>query len=100
MRVDIIGRDGFVVTDAILRHAETKVAKLPRFFDAIQAIRVMLGNGKSKNTFFAEITVDVEGHDDFFSGAEGEDLYTTIDAAVQKSSRQLTDHKERLKTHH
>jgi ribosome-associated translation inhibitor RaiA len=41
--------------------------------------------------------VDVEHHDDFVVHASDEDLYAAIDAAVAKSTRQLTDFKEKLK---
>lgn len=99
MRIEVIGRD-FLITDAIREHAESKVSKLPRFFDGVQQINVTISRlGHSNHaTYDVEIIVDVEKHEDFVSHGKGDDLYATIDQAVQKASRQLTDFKERLKT--
>lgn len=102
MRVDVVGLK-FVVTDAIREHAESKVDKLSRYFDGIQLITVRLSEHVNKaNEFGVEIVADVEKHDDFVATATGDDLYLTIDSAVQKMSRQLTDFKEKLKlsSHH
>ncbi|MCA9299511.1 MAG: ribosome-associated translation inhibitor RaiA [Phycisphaerales bacterium] len=98
MRIDVIGR-GVEVTDAIRSHAESKAGKLPRYFDGVQQITVTLNreDHQTHGDFGVEVVVDVEHHPDFVSHAKGEDLYGTIDAALHKSSRQLTDFKEKLK---
>ncbi len=98
MRIEVIGRD-FVITDAIREHAESKVSKLPRYFDGVQLITVTISRlGHSNHvTYDVEIIVDVEKHDDFVSHGKGDDLYATIDSAVQKATRQLTDFKDKLK---
>jgi len=99
MRIEVIGRNGLAVTDAIREHAEAKAQKLPRFFDRIQQItfRVARNHHHTHGAFDVELVVDVEKHDDFVSHASDPDLYAAIDAAVQKSSRQLADFKEKLK---
>lgn len=98
MRIDVVGLH-LEVTDPIRLHAEEKAAKLTRYFDGILAITVRLQqvDHSHRPEFETEITVDVEKHDDFVSKATGDDLYLTIDHAVQKASRQLTDYKEKLK---
>ncbi|MEM1072102.1 MAG: ribosome-associated translation inhibitor RaiA [Planctomycetota bacterium] len=98
MRIDVVGL-GLEVTDAIREHAEGKADKLTRYYDGIQQITVRLRSRDHSHhpDFETEITVDVEKHDDFVSTAGGDDLYLSIDAAVQKVSRQLTDFKEKLK---
>jgi ribosomal subunit interface protein len=98
MRIEVIGRN-LTVTDAIRAHAEGKADKLPKFFDGVQLITFRLSreDHATHGNFGVEVVVDVEKHDDFVSHATHEDLYTAIDAAVQKASRQLTDFKERLK---
>ena len=98
MRIEVIGRN-LDVTNAIREHAEAKAAKLPRYFDHIQQITFRLSpeDHHHKGSFRVELVVDVEKHDDFVSHASHEDLYTAIDQAVQKASRQLTDFKEKLK---
>lgn len=100
MRVDVVGLK-FDVTDAIREYAETKADKLTRYFDGTQLVTVRLSE-RDKHTFEVEIVADVEKHDDFVSTATGDDLYLSIDSAVQKMTRQLTDFKEKLKlsSHH
>ena len=98
MRIEVIGRN-LDITDPIRTHAEAKAAKLPRFFDGIQSITFRLSrqDHHKHGQFGVELVVDVEKHDDFICHADHEDLYAAIDAAVQKSTRQLTDFKEKLK---
>ena len=98
MRIEVIGRN-LSITDPIREHAEAKAAKLPKFFDGVQLItfRISREGSQTHGDFGVELVVDVEKHDDFVSHATHEDLYAAIDAAVQKSSRQLTDFKEKLK---
>ncbi len=104
MRVDVVGLD-VEVTDPIRSYAEEKVAKLSRYYDAILQLTVRLRKPQHDTnhpTYEVEITADVEKHDDFIATATGDDLYLTIDGAVHKSARQLTDFKEKLKinSHH
>lgn len=98
MRIEVVGRN-LPVTDAIREHAETKAAKLPRYFDGVQLVTLRLSREDHHHhgSFEVELVVDVEKHPDFVTHAKGEDLYAAIDDAVQKSSRQLTDFKEKLK---
>jgi putative sigma-54 modulation protein len=98
MRTDVVGRN-LEITDAIRQHAEAKAQKLPKYFDRIQQITFRLGrvDHQHRPRFDVEVVVDVEHHDDFVAHATDEDLYAAIDAAVAKSSRQLSDFKERLK---
>lgn len=99
MRIEVIGRN-VEVSDAIRKHAESKAEKLPRYYDGIQLItfRLTREDHQHRGSFGVEIVVDVEKHDDFVCSASNEDLYAAIDLAVQKSSRQLADFKEKLKT--
>ncbi|MCL4740827.1 MAG: ribosome-associated translation inhibitor RaiA [Phycisphaerales bacterium] len=98
MRIDVVGR-GVEVTDAIRTHAETKCAKLPRYFDGTQSVTLTLSreNHHRHAEFDAELVIDVEKHDNFVAHARDEDLYAAIDLVIDKAARQLTDFKERLK---
>lgn len=98
MRIEVIGRN-LDVTDPIRQHAEGKAAKLERFCDGIQLMTFRLSreDHQTHGQFGVELVVDVEKHDDFVASANDKDLYAAIDAAVQKSTRQLTDYKEKLK---
>ena len=98
MRVDVIGR-GIEVTDAIRAHAEEKAEKLTKYFAGVQQIGVTLMREDHGNhaQFDVELIVDVVHHEDFVCHAKGDDLYGTIDIAVQKGIRLLTDHKDKLR---
>lgn len=97
MRIDVIGKH-LEVTDPIRAFAESKAGKLTKYLDGmVQQITVRVEPDPRKKGFHAEVIADVEHHDDFISNAHHEDLYTAIDQAVEKVSRQLTDHKERVK---
>lgn len=98
MRINVIGRN-LEVTAAMKEHAETKAAKLPKFYDGVQAVTVTLAKNDHhhKGLFDVELVIDVEKHDDFVVHSKLEDLYAAIDDAVHKGSRQLSEFKERLK---
>lgn len=86
------------LTPAIEEYARKKVEKLPRYFDRIQAVEVVVS--KEKSGYNVEIRTDVEHHDDFIATSENDDLYACIDLTVDRSIRQLTDHKSRIRNHH
>ncbi len=98
MRIDVIGRN-LEITPAIRAHAESKIIKLPKYFDGVQLMTLTVSKDDHKvhGEFGAELIIDVEKHQDFVSHAHGDDLYLLIDQVVQKGSRQLTDFKEILK---
>jgi putative sigma-54 modulation protein len=98
MRVEVVGR-GIDITDAIREHAETKCEKLHRYFNGIQLITVTVTqeDHAKHGLFDVELIIDVEHHEDFVCRARGDDLYGTIDLAVNKGQRQLTDFKEKLR---
>jgi putative sigma-54 modulation protein len=83
------------VTAAVEEYATTKVDKFPRYFDRIQQVEVILD--KARVGYIAEIIVDVEHHEPFVARCEHDDLYASIDLAADRSIRQLTDHKSRLR---
>jgi putative sigma-54 modulation protein len=94
MRIEITGKH-LDVTDAIRDYAEQKVQKLPRYYDGVQEIDVVL---ESRNhAFHAEIRVESEKHDTFVAHQDDNDVYRAIDLVSDKMTRQLRDFKEKLK---
>lgn len=83
------------ITPAIESYATKKVEKLSRFFDRIQQIDVVID--KTKNGYTTEIITDVEHHKPFIATADHNDLYACIDLGVDRSIRQLKDHKTKLR---
>lgn len=99
MRIEVTGRH-MEVTPAIEEYAGAKCAKLPRFFNGILQIEVLMESlHHSTETFEVELRVDVVKHDTFVTKVDGPDLYKCMDQCVEKMSRQLTDYKEKLREH-
>lgn len=94
MQVHVSSKHGDL-TPALEQYATKKVDKLLRYFNRILRIDVI--TDKARNGFTAEILVDVEHHEPFVAKSEHEDLYACIDLAVDRSARQLTDHKSKLR---
>ena len=88
------------LTPAIESYAMKKVEKFPRFYDRIQRVEVVID--KAKNGYTTEIITDVEGHEAFVATSEHEDLYACLDLGIDRSKRQLKDHKSKVrnKKHH
>ncbi len=96
MRIEVIGKH-LQITDAISRYAEQKCARLPKYYDGVQKIDVVVEQRTQADEFFVELRVDVEKHDTFIAKSAGRDVYECIDLGIDKMSRQLTDFKEKLK---
>ena len=77
------------ITEAIRRHAEEKTSKLPKYYNSINQVEVIIdGNHGGSNTS-VEVIARAE-HSKVFVGTEtGEDAYRCIDMAVHKLERQL-----------
>lgn len=82
------------VTESIRRHAEEKTAKLPKYYNSISRIEVIL-DGNEGTEMSVEIIAKAE-HGKIFVGTEaGQDAYRCIDMAVHKLERQLRRVKSR-----
>ncbi len=86
------------ITDAIRLHAQEKVEKLPRYFDSITQIEVVVeGNEGGKQG--VEIIVHAEHNDLLIAKETGDDTYACIDLAIHKLERQLRKIKEKQRNH-
>ncbi len=94
MEIKISGKH-VEITDAIREYASGKVDKLPRYYDRVQSITVVLDRHAERME--VEIIAEAERHEPFVARTAGHDLYACIDEAVDKIERQLTDHKEKLR---
>lgn len=76
------------ITEAIRSHAEEKTAKLPKYYNSISRIEVII-DGNQGGDMSVEIIAKAE-HGKIFVGTEtGQDAYQCIDVAVHKLERQL-----------
>lgn len=84
------------LSDAIKSYCQEKAGRLPRYYDRIQSIEVVLDGKAGVHT--AEIIVHTEGtHQPVVATEEHEDLHASIDLLMDKAERQLTKLKEKLR---
>ena len=82
------------ITDAIRNYAEEKTEKLPRYYDSINRIEVIIeGNEGGKPS--VEIIASAEHSNVFVAQETGDDTYACIDIAIHKLERQLRKKKEK-----
>lgn len=85
------------VTPALRNKVETKLSKLERHFDHLTDIHCILTVEKLEHK--AEATVHLSGGT-IHADAVEEDMYAAVDSLVDKLSRQVKKHKEKLTDHH
>ena len=83
------------LSPAVEEYATKKLDKFPRFFDRVQQVELILD--KEKNGYTLEIITDVDHHEPFIATSDHEDLYACIDLGIDRSIRQLKDHKSKLR---
>lgn len=86
------------ITDAIREHAQEKVEKLPRYFDSITQIEVLV-DGNEGGQQCVEVIVHAEHNELLVAKEIGSDVYACIDLAIHKLERQLRKAKEKQRSH-
>ena len=82
------------ITDGIRNHLNNKMDKT--IADLGEAADVHVALSVEKHRHFAEITVKTEGFT-LHSHEETEDLYASMDKALEKMEKQIRKHKEKAK---
>lgn len=82
------------VTPDVREYAEKKMAKMPRYYDRIQAIEVVLDH--ESDNFSVEVIASADGQP-FVAREVGPDTFALIDLVADKLERQLVKHKERYR---
>ncbi|MDA1008382.1 MAG: ribosome-associated translation inhibitor RaiA [Planctomycetota bacterium] len=85
------------LSDKVADYIRQKMSKLPRYFNRIQELVVVVE--KLRRGYHVEIRSDVEHHEDFVSTSDHENLFMCVDLAVNRSARQLCDWKEKIRQH-
>ena len=76
------------ISEAVRKHAEDKTSKLPRYYDSINQIEVLV-DGSDGSKISVEIIARAE-HSKVFVGTDsGVDAYQCIDMAAHKLEQQL-----------
>ncbi len=83
------------VTPAIEEYASKKIEKFPRYFNRIQQVEVVIA--KARNGYTVEIITNVEHHEPIVATSDHADLYACLDVSIDRSLRQLKDHKSKLR---
>lgn len=85
------------VTDAIRGYVQTKVSKLPRFYDSVQSIEVILD--READQAVAEIVAHARRKRTFVATHRDPDMYASIDQCLDKIVNQLRRHKDKVRDH-
>lgn len=91
MQINFTGRN-IEVTDALRTFTEDKFSRLERHSDRITQIEVTYDVEKLRQ--IAKATIFISG-DTLHASSESEDMYSSIDALIDKLDRQLIKHKEK-----
>ncbi|UCC29033.1 MAG: ribosome-associated translation inhibitor RaiA [Phycisphaerales bacterium] len=92
MQIRVAGRH-VEVTDDVREYVQNKVSKLPRFYDRIHEIEVVLDHESEQ--FTAEMIVRADRKHTFVARETGPDTFALIDMVTEKLERQLIRHKEK-----
>lgn len=100
MLFTITGRH-FDVTDEIRSYAEDKCGKLPRYYDSVNQIDVIIEGTKEGVVQSVELIAHDEHSNVFVATQPGDDSHACIDLALHKLERQLRrkKHKQRNNKH-
>ena len=85
------------MTDAIRQYVESKVEKLPRYYDNVLSADVVLD--VEADQAVVEIHVAARQKHVFVARHRNDDLYACVDQCVAKITRQLRRHKDRVRGH-
>ncbi len=94
MQIQVTGRH-VEITDDVRDYIHDKVAKLPRFYDRIHEVEVVLDHESEQ--FTAEMIVRAGRKHTFVARETGPDTFTLIDLVIEKLERQLTRQKEKYR---
>lgn len=95
MQLNITGQN-VEITEPLRDFVTTKFAKLEQYFDRINQVYIVLK--VEKVTQVADATLHVNGGE-LHATSEGKDMYAAVDSLIDKLTRQLNKHKDKLKQH-
>ena len=95
MQLNITGHN-VEITEAMREFVNAKFVKLEQYFERINQVYIVLK--VEKLTHISDATLHVNGGE-LHASAEGKDMYAAIDGLIDKLSRQLDKHIDKLKQH-
>ena len=97
MEISISTKHGSLKDD-VQQSIRDKVAKLPRFFDRMTGVDVIVDLEKPESPL-VELRVSAAGTNDFFAADQSSNVVAALDRVIQKLEQQLRKHKEKLTGH-
>ena len=85
------------VTDAIRSYVESKVQRLPRYYDGILSVEVILDVEAERAV--VEMVVSGRRKATFVATHRDPDLYAGVDQCLAKMAEQLRRHKDKIRHH-
>jgi putative sigma-54 modulation protein len=83
------------ITDAGRAKIEEKVSKLPKFYNSISDVEVIVEGNEGAAASSVEIIARAKHNHVFVAKHVGEDIYVCVDEVVRKVERQLKKHKQK-----
>ena len=87
------------ITEAIRAYAEEKTSKLPRYYDGVNQVEVVVDSSHGANKMSVEIIARGEHSHVFVATETGESACPCIDGAVHKLEQQLRKRKAKERDH-
>ncbi len=82
-------------TDALRQYAESKAAKLSKYYDSIQSVEVILDIEADQPT--VEILATARHRNTFVATHRDEDMHACIDQCLHKIIEQIRRHKDKVR---
>ena len=82
-------------SESVKTHVETKVSKLPHFYDNIQDIEVILD--KEADKFVVEIIAHAKMKHTFVARQHDDNIHACVDMCMDKITEQLRRHKDKVR---
>ena len=82
-------------TEALRKYVESKVSRLPRFYDNVQSIEVILDMEADRPV--VEIVAQASRKHTFVGTHRGENMYACVDECLDKVVEQLRRHKDKVR---
>jgi putative sigma-54 modulation protein len=92
--IRIIGKHVSITKDS-RASIEEKIAKLPRYYNGIDDIEVIVEGNEGAVVGSVEIIARAKRNHTFVAKHVGEDMYVCVDEVVKKIERQLKKHKQK-----
>jgi len=96
MKIEVIGKNGFVPTEAIKNYAEKKLDKVVSLFDKDAISRIRVVTKVYSDHHKVEVTIYAKGQM-VRSEVTEIDMYAAIDKSVDKLVSQIRRHRDRLR---